>query len=153
MAKPTTASWSKLLIMLGDGATPTETFAAPCALTTKGISFTADTSDSNVPDCDDPDLPSWVERVPRGFSAEISGGGRLALGADNLGKWVTWWESGAAKNIRVKLDVPLADNGGHWAGRFVLTAFGISGNEDDGKIGIEVTMQSDGEVVWVDASA
>jgi hypothetical protein len=151
MAKPTTASWTKLLIMLGDGATPTEGFAAPCALTTKGISFTADTSDQNVPDCDDPDLPSWVERVVRGLSAEVSGGGRLAL--ENFDIWQEWWASGETKNVRVKLDVPLANNGGHYAGRFVLTGFTLSGNEDDGKVGIDVTMVSDGEVVWVPASA
>lgn len=151
MAKPTTASWSKLLIMLGDGATPTEVFTAPCALTTKGITFSADTSDSNVPDCDNPDLPSWVERTVRGLSGEISGSGRLAL--ESLPTWRTWFFGGARKNIRVRIDVPLANNGGYFAMGAVLTGFGVSGNEDDGKLGVEVTIQSDGEVTWVPAAA
>lgn len=152
MAKPVTASWSKLLIMVGNGAGP-EVFAAPCALISKGISLTADTSDSNVPDCDSPDLPSWVNRVVRSLTAGVTGSGRLALGAAGSGVWRAWFLSGAAKNCRIKIDVPLANDGGYYAGSFVLTAMNITGNESDGKIGVDVTMASDGEVTWVPASA
>ncbi len=151
MAKPKTASWSRLLVQLGDGATPTEVFTAPCALITKGLSFSAETSDSNVPDCDNPDLPSWVERNVRALSAEITGAGRLALSAQS--PWRTWFMGGEAKNVRIKLDVPLADGGGHYAGKFRLTRLNFTGNESEGKIGVEVTMVSDGEVAWVAASA
>lgn len=150
MAKPTTASWTKLLIMLGDGG-GTEVFTAPCALITKGIALTADTSDNNVQDCADPDAPTWVERVVRGLSAEITGSGRLAM--ESFDEWRTWFLSGDPKNIRVKIDMTLAQNGGHFAVRAVCTGLTISGNEDDGKIGIDVTMVSDGEVTWVPASA
>ena len=149
MARPTTASWTKLLIMLGNAASP-EVFTAPCALTTKGISFSADTSDSNVPDCDDPDAPSWVERVKRSLSAGITGSGRLAM--ESLPTWWNFYKQDESKNVRVKLDVSAANNGGHWAGKFVLTAFNIEGNENDGKIGVSVTLASDGEVVWVPAT-
>lgn len=151
MAQPTTASWTKLLIMLGDGATPTEGFAAPCALTTKGIAITAETSDNTIQDCADPDAPTWVARVARALSAEVTGSGRLAL--ESFETWKDWMLSGEGKNIRVKIDVPLANNGGHFAMSAVLTALTVSGNEDDGKIGVDVTMVSDGQVTWVDASA
>jgi len=151
MAAPTTASWTKLLILLGGGETPTEVFTAPCALTTKGIAFSADTADSNIQDCASPDAPTWVARVSRSLSAEVTGAGRLAL--ESFDEWRIWFLSGAAKNIRVKVDVPLASNGGHFAMAAVLTGFSVSGSEDDGKIGVDVTMVSDGAVTWVPAAS
>jgi hypothetical protein len=149
MAQPTTASWTKLLILLGDGEV-SEGFAAPCA-PTKGIAITAETSDNTIQDCADPDAPTWVARVARALSAEVSGSGRLAL--ESWETWKDWMLSGEGKNIRVKIDVPLANNGGHFAMSAVLTGLTVSGNEDDGKIGVDVTMVSDGQVTWVDASA
>lgn len=151
MAKPTTASWSKFLVLVGDGASP-EVFTAPCALTAKGIDIRADTSDSNVPDCDSPDLPSWVERTIRSMSGTVSGSGRLALGTASA-MWRAWMLSGQAKNVRIKIDTVLADDGGYFAGSFLLTGFRLSGNETDGKIGVDVTLVSDGELTWVAASA
>src|SRR5690606_33512417 len=59
MAPPKTAAWYKMLIQVGDGADP-EVFSAPCGLTTRGLNFSAETSDTTVPDCDDPSLPSWT---------------------------------------------------------------------------------------------
>ncbi|WP_375458887.1 phage tail tube protein [uncultured Enterovirga sp.] len=151
MAQPKTAAWSKLLVQLGDGTTPTEVFSQPCALVARGLGLSAETADSTVPDCDDPNLPSWVERTIRSFSGEITGSGRLALAAHSM--WRTWFLSGASKNVRIKFDVPLADGGGHYVGKFVLTRFNLAGNESDGKIGVEVTMVTDGALAWVPASA
>lgn len=151
MAKPTTASWSKFLVLVGDGAGP-EVFTAPCALTAKGLDISADTSDSNVPDCSDPDLPSWVERVVRGLSGTISGSGRLALGTASS-MWRAWALNGSAKNVRIKIDVPLANDGGYFAGSFLLTRFRLTGNESDGKIGVDVTLVSDGPLTWTAASS
>ena len=151
MAKPKTASWTKLLIMVGDGGSPTETFAAPCGLNTKGINFGAETADVTVPDCNDPSLPAWIERVVRSLSGTVPGSGLLALEA--LPVWRAWFFSGAPRNCRIKIDVPLADNGGHFAGRFVITTFNIGAAEDDGKIQVEIELQSDGEVIWVPAAS
>jgi predicted secreted protein len=148
VAKPTTLSAAKLLIQLGDGASP-EVFSAPCGLITKGINFSAEASDTLVPDCDDPDLPSWIERQIRSLSAGISGSGVLATAAFPI--WQAYFFSGAAKNARVKIDTTLANNGGHFAGSFVLTSFNITGELGD-KIQVEIEMASDGEVVWVPAS-
>ena len=150
MAKPTTARWSKLLIELGDGGSP-ETFTAPCGLTSKGFNRSATTSDTNVPDCDDPDAPVWTERVATAFSAQVSGSGVLAL--DSLDAWDTWFSSGLTKNVRVTMDVPLANNGRYWTVPMVLTSFDLTGNTADGKCQVSVTMQSDGPVVMTPAAA
>lgn len=149
MARPKTARGSKVLIQLGNGAGP-EVFTAPCALETKGINLSADTNDFNVPDCDLPDNPTWTERVVSALSAGVSGNGVLAL--ENLTTWRTWFLSGLAKNIRVKIDVPLADNGGYFAMSSVLTTFNI-GADQTGLITVEVGISSSGEVTWTAASA
>jgi predicted secreted protein len=149
MAKPKTLSASKLLVLLGNGATPTEVFTAPCGITTRGIAFGKDTTDVTVPDCDDPDAPSWVERDVRSLSGTITGSGILALEA-----LPTWWEfynSTTPTNARVKLDAPALDNGGHWAGAFICTEFSVTGDLGD-KVAVAVTLISSGEIVWVDAA-
>jgi hypothetical protein len=138
------------LILLGDGATPTEAFVAPCALTTKGIEFGADTNDFNVPDCDDPDAPTFTERVVATLSATINGAGTLAM--ESFDTWRQWFDSGLEKNIQFKLDAPLADNGGHWTMSAILSAFGI-GAEQGGLATIDVTIQSNGAWIWTPAVA
>ncbi|MFC7399590.1 phage tail tube protein [Chelatococcus sp. GCM10030263] len=150
MAKPTTLSAAKLLVMLGDGATPTEAFTAPCGLTTKGISLSAASNDITVPDCDDPDAASWSERVISALSGTVSGSGVLAM--ESFETWRDYFFSGASKNARVKIDTTLANNGGYFEGKFILTTFNVTG-ELGNKIQVEIELQNDGEIVWVDASA
>ncbi len=150
MAKPTTARWSKLLIQVEDPASP-GTFVAPCGLTTKGLNRPAQTSDTNVPDCDDPDLPSWTERVVRALSASVSGSGVLAL--ESLDIWDGWFAVGDTRNVKVTLDVPLASNGRSWLIPMVLTTFNLTGNESDGKMQVSIELQNDGAIVTTPAAA
>ena len=49
MAQPTVLAGTKLLILVGDGGSP-EVFAQPCGLTTRGITFTASTNSTLIPD-------------------------------------------------------------------------------------------------------
>jgi len=143
MAKPTTARWSKLTFWLGDGASPEDFTSAVCGMTTKAFTISADTSDINVPDCDDPDLPSWVERVVRSLSAGFNGSGVMA--DEVMPTYRTWMLSGEAKNAYVVLDIQTA---GYFSGSFVITQFELGGNESDGKITFSAQIQSDGPVVW-----
>lgn len=145
MAKPTTLSAAKLLIQVGDGATPTEVFSAPCGLNAKGINFGKETNDVTVPDCLDPDAPAWVERIATSFSGTVSGSGLLAQEA--LDTWREFFQSTDTKNCRILLD---GAGWGHWAGAFHCTTFNVTG-ELGGKVQVEVELLSDGEVTWVDA--
>jgi|SRR5215207_5772319 len=150
MAKPTTYNGSKLYIQLGNGATPTELFTAPCGLTTRGITFTKDTNDVTVPDCDDPDLPAWTERAVASFSAEVTGSGILA--AEALPTWRTSFLNAVSSNARIGINAPLAQAGGHYAGKIHITSFAITGEVGD-KINVAVTLVSDGALTWVPASS
>lgn len=144
MAKPTTVTGAKLLIQIGDGADP-EVFAAPCGLNTKGINFGKETNDVTVPDCSDPEAPAWVERIATSLSAGVSGSGLLAQEA--LATWRGFFLDTDGKNCRIKID---GAGWGHWAGNFICTTFNVTG-EDGDKIQVEIELQSNGEVAWVDA--
>lgn len=144
MAKPTTLSAAKLSIWVGNGVSP-EVFAAPCGLTTRGINFSKNLNDQSVPDCDDPDLPAWIERVTRDLQAGVTGSGVLALEA--LPTWWAFWRNTEAQNCRIVLDHSTA---GRWEGAFHCSNFNVTGNLGD-KVQVEVTLASDGEVAWVDA--
>lgn len=149
MARPTTLKGSKFLIQIESLDSPT-VYVAPCALTSKSIDFSAETNDFNVPDCDDPDAPTYTERVIAALSAGVSGSGTLAM--ESLPTWSDWFDSGLERNIRVKLDALLADNGGYWQMSAVLTALNIGGNQGE-LATIEVTIQSNGAWTWTPAEA
>lgn len=148
MAKPKTLLGSKLILLLGNAATP-EVFSAPCGLTSRGINFSKETSDVTVVDCDDPEAPAWQERAVRSLSGTISGSGILALEA--FPTWRDFFFSTATKTIRIKIDAVLADNGGYWQGKFHCTTFNLTGEIGE-KIGVEIELINDGEITWIPAS-
>lgn len=145
MTAAQTFKFSGLKVLIGDGATPTEVFAAPCGLTERSFSLSKELGESQVPDCDDEDAASWTERDVTSKAAEISGQGVLA--ADALPVWRAFIESDQSKNVHVELH----RNGtkiGHWAGKFHLESFQISGSRGE-RVNVEVSMQSDGACLWV----
>jgi predicted secreted protein len=149
MAKPITSRASQLLLKLGDGASP-ETFAAPCGLTTKGITFTKEMNDTPVPDCDNPDAPAWTERAVTTLSASVSGAGILSMG--DLDTWIAFNESTISRNAQVIIvvDAPNSAMGGMWTGKFLMSSFEVTG-ELGNKIQTNIEMQSDGPVTWTPA--
>lgn len=149
MARPNTIKGSKFRIELGDGASP-ETFDAPCALTTKGINFSAASNEFNVPDCDDPDAATWTERVVSALSAGVTGAGTLAM--ESLPVWRDWFLSALEKNIRVRIiDDGATAGDGYFAMSAILSSFNIGANQGE-LATIEISMDSNGEVTWVDVT-
>lgn len=149
MAAVKTLNGEKLLVQIGDGATP-ETFAVDCLINTeRGISFSADTQEFVVPDCLAPDDPAWKEVTKDGLSASVNGAGMLHT--SSVETWFNWFKSSDTKNLRVKVDVAGADGGGYWQGAFHLTAFEVTGNRKE-KSTVSVTLMSSGEVTWTDAA-
>lgn len=144
MARPTTLRGSKLLIMIGDGADP-ETFAAPCALSTKSFNRSATTNEFNVPDCDDPDAPVWTERAKGALSSGITGSGTLAK--ESIDLWEEFFEDVDSRNIRVKIDYSVGPR--TYQGKYHLTTFNLTG-EQDGLIQYEIELTSDGPVEKVE---
>jgi predicted secreted protein len=150
MAAVKTLNGEKLLVQIGDGASPSETFTHDCLINTeRGIAFSADTQEFVVPDCLAPEDPAWKEVTKDGLSASINGAGMLHT--SSVETWFNWFKSSDTKNVRVKVDVAGADGGGYWQGAFHLTSFEITGNRKE-KSTVSVTLMSNGPVTWTDAA-
>lgn len=151
MATVKAMNGTSLLVQIGNGATP-EVFAHDCLINTeRGIQFHSETNRQVIPDCDTPDAPAWSVVNKDSFSATITGSGML--NTPSIKEWADWFASDDAKNVRVLLNgVTLANGGGHWAGSYKLTGWEVTGTRNE-KATVSVTLESDGVVTWVDASA
>lgn len=99
-----TVTFSQCAILIGDGATPTEGFAASCLVnSSKGISLTANLAEDEVPDCDNPGNPAQVFRNAQSISLSISGAGKVHR--DDVLAYQQWLASGASKNAKVRIGV------------------------------------------------
>jgi hypothetical protein len=150
MAKPTTLPFAAFIVKLGLGDGPPETFIAPCGFTKKSLKLSAQSSDTIVPDCDDPTLPAWIERNITSLSAEVSGSGVLSMGG--LATWRTWFLSGLSKNVQVILNLPGASGGGYFQGPAILSDFPLDVDlkSEGGRTQMSVTLQNDGQWTWTD---
>ena len=142
-----TLNGEKLLVQIGDGATP-ETFAHDCLINTeRGIQFSADMQEFIIPNCLTPADPAWKETLKDGLSATINGAGMVHT--SSLESFFNWFTSSSTKNVRVKVDVAGSDGGGYWAGAFHLSAFDVTGTRKD-KSTASITLVSSGAITWTD---
>lgn len=151
MTAAKTVKGKSLLIQVSDMEV-SPTFSHDCLINAeRGIVLSAETNETRVPDCDDPELIAWVVREKVSLSAAINGAGTLHT--PNVSDYNDWLASPDTKDVRVKLNgIVLANGGGHWAGAFHLTTF-----EATGAIGeltqCSIALQSSGAVAWVPAAA
>lgn len=139
MARANTVRFSEFLIELGSGASP-EVFAKPCGATSRSFKRTAALSETNVPDCDNEDLPSWLERDVTSNSASCDFSG--VVDKDDFDDWDSWFNGGETKNVRITMGTL------QWIGPFKLSDLEISGQRGQ-RVNFTATIQSDGEVVPV----
>jgi len=151
MAAATKARASQLLVQIGNGADP-EIFAHPCLINSaRGFTLTAGTSQVSIPDCDDPDLLQWLGTEKTSLSGSISGAGTLHV--PNTKEFHQKLVSPDSFTCRVRLNLPGAQGGGYWEGKFQLTSFAVTGDRtSDNTVTCDITLESDGEVNWVDAT-
>ncbi|MEZ0169929.1 phage tail tube protein [Microvirga sp. TS319] len=146
MAQATTLPFSAFKVMLETG-TP-GTFAAPCGLTSRSISFSKETNDTNSIDCDQEDAPSWVDRDVVSLSASISGEGVMAR--ESLDLWREAFMTTEPVNARIEVAGSAAQGGGYWSGKFHLTSFEPGATRGE-RASVSIEMQSSGPIVWSDA--
>lgn len=130
----------KLVLKLGDGASP-EVFAAKCSINAeRGITFTSTLSDTAIPDCTDPEALAIIAREKTDYSAAVNGAGLLNVGDELF--FFNWLKSPDAKNCQVIVD---SVGGTTFSGAFHLGEFSITGNRG-GKIECSISLSSDGAV-------
>lgn len=145
MAQPTVLVGTKLLILVGDGASP-EVFSQPCGLTTRGIDFSASTNSTLIPDCDNLEAPAWEAKDVNALSASVTGSGVMAV--ESFATWNDWFQEALARNCQIKLD---SASLGHWAGAFLLSGLKYGGQRGQ-KITVDITLANTGAIVWVPAT-
>lgn len=144
------ATTTKLLIQI-EAVAGSGVYAVNCSInTTKEFTIEASTSDFVEPNCDDEQAPNWQGRVIDVLSAGINGAGTT----DPVSFGVLRQLMLAAQpfNCRVKIDLPLAQGGGYFAGPYVMTSLGLA-KEGKGIVSSTMAFASAGEIEWVDAAA
>jgi TP901-1 family phage major tail protein len=147
MAQATTLPFSAFKVML-ETATP-NTFAAPCGLTERSVTFSKETNDTTSIDCEDEDKPAYVDRDVVSLSVTISGEGVMAR--ESLPLWWSAFETTDPVNVRIEVSGTAAQGGGYWSGAFHLTSFEPGATRGE-RATVSVELQSSGAVTWTDAA-
>lgn len=138
MATATTVRFGQFLVLLGDGADP-EVFSAPCGFTSKSWARTKNLNETEVPDCDDPDLPSHIERDIVALTASISGSGVMAQ--ESLPMWRAFYASNNSKTV--KITFPESGSTVTVTQRYHLSSFEVT-SEKGSRVAVNVQLDSDG---------
>lgn len=141
MAQPTTAKFGKMQVFLGDETTPPTVYAAPCGLTTKGLSINKGLQEVNIPDCDDPDAPIWLGRDVQNLSITISGDGVAA--AESVPDWNA--AAISTESVPMKVEIEFTTGTKSFVGDFIIDTLTF-GAEQGGRVSLGFTAQSDGVI-------
>jgi hypothetical protein len=118
-----------LLIQIGDGGGP-EVFTHPCLInTTRGIAFSTNMTETEVPDCAQPSLPAKIVRKAKSIDFVLSGAGKVD--AKSVLIYINWWQSALAKNALVTQNVTGAQGGWTGTGSLILKDFSLQGARGD----------------------
>ncbi len=143
MADPKTLPFGRMIVQI-ESAPGSGQFVAPCGFLKKSFKQTSQTSDTVVPDCDDPDLPADLQRNVVSRSWEVQGSGVLAM--ENHQFWQTWKYNCDSRAVQVIMGGPGAAGGGIYQGNGLLSDFSIDSDRksEGGRAQVSVTIQSDG---------
>jgi hypothetical protein len=150
VAQAKTFKFGDTVVLLGDGATPTEAFTAPCGLTQLTLTVNFDTQQTVVPDCADPDLPAWTETDVTSLTMTI--GGQGILDRDARPEWEEWFMTNTPKKVRWLYDVTLADNGGYYQAPGILTQYQVTAQRGQ-RAQVQVTITLQGKPTFTPAVA
>jgi hypothetical protein len=146
MAQPDIIRGTYFSLMLGDGATPSETFAALCGITTRDFTHQSNTNDTFTRDCADPENVPVRNIIVTGVQWDLTGEG--VLNRSNLGA-IQAADDGQPHNFRYLFTEPSDDEvfQGYYSGAGVITNFKITAT-DENFATISLTIASDGEWTW-----
>lgn len=147
MANPTTTT--RFVIQLGDGGTPTETFAFTCGANARNVTLTNNLGETTVLDCASPldVVPAILRNLEsQDTSANISG----SVAVESWPTWRAWADSGDTKNVKLFLDESAANNGGFWIVPMILQSLELSA-ENKGIVQFTAQLQGNGKRLWTDA--
>lgn len=142
----TTSKFSEFKLLLGDGATPTEAFAAPCGVVSRGITRKATVNSVMVPDCSDEDAVSYPQKSVTAIEQAMSGSGLWTRESWTI--WLAWFRSGAPKNVKVQHSNVASGAVEFETGAAILTQFDETA-EKGGRVQVNFALEFTGEITTV----
>lgn len=127
MALAKTIKFNNVIVLLESTTVP-GTYVAPCGVESLTMTVNIETETTNVPDCANPDLASWLETDIVSHQMTIEGEG--VLDSDAMQDWQEWWfgtHAGLPRNVRFFRNILAANGGGTFTGPAVLSAYSESG--------------------------
>jgi len=149
MAEALTVKFGQQQLLIGNGGSP-EVFSAPCGITSLTNSTSTNTSDVDIPDCDDPDLVVWlgIDEVSKRLTLTFSG----TIAQQSLLLWQNWRLDGGKRNVRWFRNLTDLTLRGYLQGLALLTEFEET-SEARGRYTFTGTIIFDGKPVWVSLPA
>lgn len=140
----------KFIIMLGNGGTPTETFAFPCGANARSVTLSNNLGEETVLDCDDPlNAMAAIQRWVESQDTQITISGRVARA--HVAIWRAWVDTGTEKNIRIQFDETAANGGGYYTVPAYLQSLEW-GSEGKGTATFTASIMGSGPRVWTAAA-
>lgn len=140
MATEPNFSGRRLLIRVGNGASP-EVFSLFCTFNgDRAIQFDAASTDETDIDCDNPTAVAFTVTQVDSLSATVSGSGRVK--AVDVPEFFEWYTSGVARNAQVEIDAP---GGVMFEGQLLLLSWNVNGGET-GSATADLSMKFTGPV-------
>lgn len=141
---------TKLVIQLGNGATPTEVFAFTCGASSFTVTLANNTSETVSLDCADPlGVPAAMERFFESQDTSVTVSGKVTTQA--FGTWREFADAGTARNVKILFDEASAGGGGFWIVPMMLSGLELS-KEGGGTVDISATLVASGQRVWTPAT-
>lgn len=140
MATKPNFSGRRLLIRVGNGASP-EVFSIKCTFNgDRAIAFSTASTDETDVDCDNPTAVAYTVTQVDSKSVDVTGAGRVK--ADEVPFFFDWWDSGEPRNAQVAID---AEDGVEFEGQLLLLSWSVNGGET-GSAAADMTMKFTGPV-------
>jgi len=151
MAKATTAR-AGLIVVQVESATP-GTFISICGVNKREFGLEKSLNDFEVPDCDDLDAPTWVERVVKSISSGASLSGVVAK--ESLPSLLTMFMDNASREMRVRF-IGFGTGAGtpdlQASGKYHFKDLKIQ-SDTDGLAELSLSLESDGPVAIASVAA
>lgn len=153
MAEANTMRYDELILEV-EWVAASGTYAKICGITDVSITRTLNTTDTEIPDCDDETKPHAIRRTARSIDVSVSGTGVWALQShQNIHDW---FYSGAKKSVRLRNAKAAAATAGTpyvEQGDAFLTQLNNERPGDKGVITASIALAFDGTPAVTDVSA
>jgi hypothetical protein len=142
MAQPKILRGTYFSLMLGDGATPTETFTALCGITTRNFTHQHNSNDVNTRDCADPENVPVRNLIITSEQWDLTGEG--VMNRSNL-EAIQAADDGQPHHWRYLFTEPTDDEvyQGYYSGSGIITNLQVN-SADENFATLSLTIASDG---------